>query len=52
VLDPIEQLFLRMAQPYFQDVPTIRERDFVRTLADMIVGLLEDRGDGRRRSRK
>lgn len=86
VLDPIEQLFVRMAQPYFltnyrdypvanleaklfvavnsalfttmryllQDTPTIREREFVRTLADMIVGLLEQRGDapgGRRRSR-
>ncbi len=37
-----------------QDTPTIREREFVRTLADMIVGLLEQRGDaadGRRRSR-
>ena len=38
-----------------QDTPTIREREFVRTLADMIIGLLEQRDDapgGRRRSRR
>ena len=82
VLDPIEELFLRMAQPYFlknyrdypvadleaklyvainaalltslhylmQDAPTIRERDFVASLTDMIVGLLE--GPRRPRARR
>lgn len=73
LLDPVEQLFLVMAQPYFlrhykdypvenleaklyvlinatiftsmrylhQENPVVREGDFVRTLTDMIVALLE-----------
>lgn len=73
VFDPIEHLFLVMAQPYFlknyrdypianleaklfvainsaifttiryllQDTPSVSESDFVRTLADMVLGLLE-----------
>jgi AcrR family transcriptional regulator len=84
VLDPIEQLFLRMAQPYFlknfddypvanleaklfvainaalltgirylmQDPSTIREREFVATLTDMIVGLLADPGGAGRARRR
>jgi AcrR family transcriptional regulator len=75
VLDPVEQLFHVMAQPYFlknyrdypvenleaklyvlinsalfariryllQETPTIPESDFVHTLAEMILGLLEGR---------
>jgi AcrR family transcriptional regulator len=73
VIEPIEQLFLVLAQPYFlkhyrdypvanleaklyvainaalftsiryllEDAPVVSEADFVRTLTDMIVGLLE-----------
>lgn len=73
VIEPIEQLFLVLAQPYFlkhyrdypvqnleaklyvainaalftsiryllEDTPVVSEADFVRTLTDMIVGLLE-----------